>query len=194
MPHGNTKLSEKDSQGNLLATWCEPDLTDPYKALCLVCNKRLSCSNSGNAQIIAHAKGAKHIVLKNNKKGQKVLGVVQSSKSCASSSSTSKATNTLVAFQDESLTEKICKAEILWTIKMCVEDWSFASSDGISDIFRTMFPGQISSGFSLSRTMATYLISDGLGPYFKKKLVEDINESGIYFTIQYDETTTQHNR
>jgi len=81
MPHGNTKfqerwLSEKDSQGNLLATWCEPDLTDPYKALCLVCNKRFSCSNSGNAQIIAHAKGAKHVVLQNNKKGQKVLGVV----------------------------------------------------------------------------------------------------------------------
>jgi len=82
-------LSEKDSQGNLLATWCEPDLIDPYKAFCLVYNKRFSCSNSGNAQIIAHAKGAKHIVLQ--KKGQKVLGVVQCSKSCASSStSTSK--------------------------------------------------------------------------------------------------------
>jgi len=69
---------------------------------------------------------------------------------------------------------------------MCVEDWSFASSD----IFRTMFPGQISSSFSLSRTKATYLISDRLGPYFKKKLVEDINESGTYFTIQYNENTT----
>ena len=77
---------------------------------------------------------------------------------------------------------------------MSVEDWSFSSSDGINDIFRTMFPGQISLSISLSRTKATYLISDGLGPYFKKKLVEDINESGIYFTIQYDETTTQHNR
>jgi len=70
MPHGNTKfqerwLSEKDSQGNL---------TDPYKALCLVCNKGFSCSNSGNAQIIAHAKEAKHIVLQKSKKGQNVLG------------------------------------------------------------------------------------------------------------------------
>ena len=51
MPHGNTKfqerwLSEKDSQGNLLATWCDPDLTDPYKALCLVCNKIFPLSNS----------------------------------------------------------------------------------------------------------------------------------------------------
>jgi len=49
-----------------------------------------------------------------------------------------------MAFRDESLTEKIWKAEILCTIKMCVEDWSFASSDSISDIFRTMFPGQVS--------------------------------------------------
>jgi len=104
MPHGNTKfqerwVSEKDPQGNLMATWCEPDLTDPYKALCLVCNKRFSYSNSGKAQIITHAKGAKHIVLQKSKKGQKVLGDVQISKSCASTSaSTSKTTNTLVAF------------------------------------------------------------------------------------------------
>jgi len=70
---------------------------------------------------------------------------------------------------------------------MWVEDWSFASRG----IFKTMFPSQISSSFSLSRTKATYLISDGLGPYFKKKLVKDINESGTYFTIQYDENATQ---
>ena len=69
---------------------------------------------------------------------------------------------------------------------MCVEEWSFASSD----IFRTTFPGQISSSFPLCRTKATYLISDRLGPYFKNKLVEDINESGTYFTIQYDGNTT----
>jgi len=75
---------------------------------------------------------------------------------------------------------------------MCVGDRSFASSGGISDVFRTMFAGQISPGFSLSRTTATYLISDGLGPYFRKRLVEDINESGTYFTIRYDENTTQH--
>jgi len=74
-------------------------------------------------------------------------------------------------------------------IKMCVEDWSFASMDGITDISRTMFPRQISSSFSLSRTNATYLISDGLGPYFKKKFVEDINESGTYFTITEHNTT-----
>jgi len=82
MPHGITKfqerwLSEKDSQGYLLATWCEPDLTDPYKALCLVCNKIFSCSNSGNAQIMARVKEAKHIVLQKSNKGQKVLGDVQ---------------------------------------------------------------------------------------------------------------------
>jgi len=79
-------MSEEDSPGNLLPTWCEPDLTDPYKALCLVCNKRFSGSNSGNAQIIAHAKGAKHIVLQKSKKRQKVLGEVQISKLCASTS------------------------------------------------------------------------------------------------------------
>ena len=55
---------------------------------------------------------------------------------------------------------KIYKTEILWMIKMCVEDWSFASSVGISDIFRTMFPGQISSSFSLSRTMGTLYLMD----------------------------------
>jgi len=114
IPSSKKDGCQRKTQGNLLATWCEPDLTDPYKALCLVCNKGFSCSDSGKAKIIAHAKGAKHIVLQKNKKGQKVLGVVQGSKSCASTStSTSKTTNTLVAFRDESLTEKICKAEFI---------------------------------------------------------------------------------
>ena len=54
------------------------------------------CATKDNAVILV--KRAKHIVLQKSKKGQKILDV-QISKSCASSSpSTSKTTNTLVAF------------------------------------------------------------------------------------------------
>ena len=60
------------------------------------------CATKDSPAVIL-AKGAKHIVLQKSKKGQKILDV-QISKSCASSSpSTSKTTNTLVAFWDEDL-------------------------------------------------------------------------------------------
>ena len=41
--------------------------------------------------------------------------------------------------------------------------------------------------FSLSRTKVSYIVNFGLAPYFKEKLVENINKSGI-FSISFDES------
>lgn len=49
-----------------------------------------------------------------------------------------------------------------------------------------MFPGSVPSDFSVSAGKIRYLITDGLGPYFKEKIVLDVLQSPCY-TIQYDE-------
>ncbi|KAH7978063.1 hypothetical protein HPB49_004351 [Dermacentor silvarum] len=51
-----------------------------------------------------------------------------------------------------------------------------------------MFPdSRIAEKFSCSRTKATYLISDGLGPYLRRNVLE-VGWPDVYYTIQIDET------
>ena len=53
-----------------------------------------------------------------------------------------------------------------------------------------MFSGDTSKNFSLGRTKASYLFSDGLGPFLVKKLTHTINNSESGYTLMLDETTT----
>ena len=58
-------------------------------------------------------------------------------------------------------------AEIYWIAKMACNNYSLRSVDHIGDLFRTMFPdSKVASNFSLSRTSASYIISEGIAPYF----------------------------
>jgi len=57
-----------------------------------------------------------------------------------------------------------------------------------------MFPGPISKEFSMSRTKASYMLSDGLGPYLRKGLVKLICENKVFYTIQFDETGNAQDR
>jgi len=54
--------------------------------------------------------------------------------------------------------EETEKPEIMWVMKMCAANWSFASCDGV----KRMLPGAVSSHFSMVRNKASYMISDGL--------------------------------
>lgn len=49
-----------------------------------------------------------------------------------------------------------------------------------------MFPGNISSLFSMGCTKHGYLLQYALGPYFYKAIIADIDE---YYSLSYDETT-----
>jgi len=184
MPHGDTKfqphwLSTSDQHGHRLSEWCEANPTDVHRAVCTLCNKQFSISNSGKLQILKHADGKIHKDLQKTLFGQKQLVCVKDEPAYATGQlSKSNRSNVAVSstgapvqrqiFRCETIQEQVEKAEILWSKKMCVEDWSFASCDGISDLFGKMFPGPVSIRFSMGRSKASYMVSDGLGPYFKK--------------------------
>ncbi|KAH6948290.1 hypothetical protein HPB50_023344 [Hyalomma asiaticum] len=52
-----------------------------------------------------------------------------------------------------------------------------------------MFPdSQIAKAFQCGRKKVSYIISDGLGPYFKGKVVEELAEPGVFYTVMIDET------
>ena len=68
------------------------------------------------------------------------------------------------------LRDQITKAEILWSMK--VVDMSFASSNGLRILYKSMFHGCVADQFTLGSSKVSYLIADGLAPYFKQSCVK----------------------
>ena len=87
--------------------------------------------------------------------------------------------------------EQITTAVLLWMLKVAKNYFSVASCKGLSDLFKKMFPDPVTEGFTLSRSKASYLISDGLEPILAKHLMKEINITHSAFTLMYDETTTK---
>ena len=62
--------------------------------------------------------------------------------------------------------------------------------DQIGATLTAMFPdSKIASSFSLSRTRASYVIGDGMGPYLRGIIIEDLKKSDSPFLVHFDETT-----
>ena len=57
-----------------------------------------------------------------------------------------------------------------------------------------MFPGNVvAENFTMSKSKVSYLISDGLGPYFRKDFCTKVTPSPGY-VVQYDETANSQVR
>lgn len=65
MPGGRTNFSNAwltaiDSNNQKLGTWCCKG-NDDFHAYCRFCDRQILCDNSGKAQLMQHAKKAKHV-------------------------------------------------------------------------------------------------------------------------------------
>ena len=96
----------------------------------------------------------------------------------------------LINYCDASL-----ESEILWLAKSACSNYSLQSSDHIDDLFRTMFPdSKIAANFTLGHTSSSYIIGEGLSPYFTYLFINDPVRSGLPFSLHFDETTTTQAR
>ena len=70
-------------------------------------------------------------------------------------------------------------------MKTAAGDYLFASSDGTPQLFQKMFPGDLSNNLTMSRTKVSYMISDGLGPYFRQNCAKIFHSRvlGIPFSM-----------
>lgn len=56
-------------------------------------------------------------------------------------------------------------------------------------IFPLMFPdSKMAKQFQCGKRKVSYIVSDGLGPYFKKVVIDELNRAGVYYSIQIDKT------
>lgn len=161
--------------------------------LCIVCSSTINCGNKGFQSLTQHASTKKHKTLCIEKLGDKQLhlyGTLEKNTNTIENSVTAKNTKTslhILGIKTYCKNEQAIKAEIIWTIKSVICNMSTTSCDGLSNIFKCMFPDSFPAQFSLGRSKMSYLISDALGPYFKSIVIEDIHSS--YYTMLYDETT-----
>ena len=59
---------------------------------------------------------------------------------------------------------------------------------------KRMFPGDVGKHFSMSKSKVSYLLSDGLGPHYRREMCASICGTKIVFTLQYDEAANTQNR
>ena len=79
------------------------------------------------------------------------------------------------------------QAEIRWILKVVYSQCVFRLCLGLSKLFLSMFGGNdTTKHFPLSKSKCSYLISFGLGPYFKDKLLLAIEVSTFYSVLFYE--------
>ena len=196
MPGGYTKfnaawLSHVDANNQTIGKWCRKG-KDDYHAYCHFCDSEIKCDNSGKQQVLQHAKQAKHREsikhLQDNQQSKLVFASAVPSTSSSAQQGAASASGNLVTINYSDASHV---AEIYWLAKVANCNYSLRSVDGIGDTFRKMFPdSKIAAGFSLSRTSASYMMSEGLAPPFRKMIIEDVLKSNLPFSMHFDETST----
>ena len=186
MPHGKTQfqkswLGKTDRNGHLIGSWLKEDST-PYTVTCTLCASSFKCDNSGFQQVMSHAdgKGHKAIASQRFSKIQQHFSTSERPGACVLSS--------------RSHNDQVTVAEAAWCMKVAASNYSYNSCEDLPDLFRFMFPCPYINDFSLGRSKVSYVISDGLGPYFQELLCKTIRKEGNPFTLQFDETVTVQNQ
>lgn len=83
--------------------------------------------------------------------------------------------------------DDVTRAEILWTMKMVKNHYSYRSSDDMKLLFQSMFPdSSIAKRLSIGRTKVSYIVSFGLAPYLHQAVIDGVKLSEE-FTICFDE-------
>jgi hypothetical protein len=91
--------------------------------------------------------------------------------------------------------DDVTKAEIMWTLKTVMSNYSYNSATGLNELLQAMFPdSEIAKKFQLSSTKMAYIIRFGLAPYFHSELLSQVKNCD-HFVLAFDESlnkVTQH--
>ena len=197
MPDHKTKfnpswLNKSDTDGNSLKTWLKPGSSEST-FICTLCRTdELDCGNKGWKAVEQHMMKEKH---KRNVNALKKNARLHLSTSDSASSSCSQHTVRLInPIKPLSLEDQVTRAEILWALKSVQHGFSYRSSDETGELFRAMFPdSHIAQKFAIQHSKMSYVISHGLGPFFRGRLIEEIKECQR-FVLCFDEQTNNQSK
>lgn len=128
---------------------------DDYNVLCSVCSKIINVER-GCFSIYQHARGEKHKENIRRKKENHEISINTS----------------MVAITGGK--EASLKAEVIWTLKAIISNYSFASADNIKEVFQLMFNCEVAKNFTMSAKKMKYLITCAIEPHFKELFLRDL--------------------
>ena len=201
----NTWLENRDENGHQLKLWCKKDDTFDYAGFCMLCQKTISSSKQGYNQLKQQNRTRKHVKLAraafSTKQSQLITSPASNPRSSALGASSSETIgNSPIQKQVKGPTpvilakahlDQVIAAEVIWTLKMAANDFSFSSCDDIGDILYEMYPNPVFRDFNLASSKASYLISHGIRPYFTQQLVKDLKviRKCVHFTLRWNFTS-----
>ena len=181
-----------DANKVLLKLWCEKR-KDNDQAWCKLCNKMVVFKTGGVHALIQHSRKQCHKTLSDLRFSNinRRFAVTSHSATNSSSNSETSTSSASVVEYELSSQDKISNAEVLWSFKVASADYSLRSCDDMPLVWRGMFPDSpIATGLTYSRTKASYIFADGLGPLLAKRICQDLKNGESAFTILFDETGT----
>ena len=87
--------------------------------------------------------------------------------------------------------DAVTTAESIWCTSVAVCHLPIVAADKIVPSFKAMFPdSKIAASMECRRNKTARILSDGLGPHFKREIENEIRNEALGYTIEIDETTT----
>ena len=148
---------------------------------CKVCERPISIEGMGKSALSQHAKKSYH------RKNQELKRTAEREQNAPVIEELEE------EIEEETIDEKIAKAEVLWSLLCTEHDFAFIVNDHISQMFVKMFPDSlIAKGYSCSRTKMRYMVTHGTYPTFKLALDQKLREN--VFSLQIDESNKMYGK
>jgi hypothetical protein len=196
MPAHKTKfnrswLDKQDDNGNSVKSWLKQGSSETA-VVCMLCGTSdLDCSNKGWKSVEQHMDKEKHRQKMNSLKNNTRFSLPLSTTALPSSSTST--IQLIGANRPLSFDDQITKAEALWALKSVQHGFSYQSSNEIGELFRTIFSdSKIAEKFSIQHSKMSYVISHGLGPYFRSQVIDEVKRCQR-FVLCFDEHTNNQN-
>lgn len=166
-------LQEVDCNQDRIGLWCKQGFQDT-EALCTFCNVTISCAQHGATAVKRHAASKRHLDV--IAKHRDTSGILRPPKDL----------QTTIDFSEGklqvSLQDQVCQAEAIFVMSVVSKGIPYSWADTATEIQKKMFPDStIAKNFNCARNKLSYVVSDGLGPYFKSRLLTELCRPDVFF-------------
>lgn len=153
----------------------------------MLCNTTISCAMDGASAVKRHAGIKKH--LEARAKHIDGSGVLQAPKIVQATIDFSQGR------PPASLQDRVVKSEAVFAMSVISKSIPYSLADTATEIYKVMVSdSEVAKNFSCGRHKLTCVISDGLGPYFNAKVVNELCQAGVFFSVLIDETPKPEQR
>jgi hypothetical protein len=173
-------LSRDDGTGHVLREWAT---IRGQNLQCTLCLQEINVGKKGFQAVTSHVKSIKHkdeVRVKLPTSQLRLVPLAPPTPKLAQSAAAKP-----VALYNPCTASR--HAELKWILFCIKHNHSAKSTDGIGELFRSIFQCEASKNFKLSRTKFRYILNEALGPHCHELLLKDMKNR--LFTLIFDETT-----